>query len=387
MQNRVDWLSCLLIIIQRRRVVFVHFIIIALVSWAYAFFIVKKEFKSEIVFLPPISESSLSSVLGISLSSETSSDILPEQIGTIFSSKSLKRRVIDKFNLVDHFKMKKNANKFENTVKKLQDCLVMESIEKGGFGLAKTISFTLRAYHTSPDTAFQMARYSFSLLDSAVKAISADRARRNRIFIESQLDKNKTALDSLQKKMQEFQVANKAYNIPEQVKMSINAYASLKAALVTSEVKMQALKNEFSEKTPELIALQKGIQAYQSNLAKLETSATPDAMPGLSNTAKLLPEYTNLFRDIEVQTQVILLMTRELEQAKIKEDKNVSSLIVTDEPYVPEYKDRPKRILIIATMTGCYIAFIVLFIVFRELYRVQLKDNRFIRSVKDSFLK
>jgi capsule polysaccharide export protein KpsE/RkpR len=267
-------------------------------------------------------------------------------------------------------------------LKILKKSLILGNIEKSGMGYSKTISFSLSAFHTSPDTACQMANFAFTLLDSAVKSISVDRARRNRVFIEGQLEKNKMILDTLQKNMQNYQIQNKAYDIPEQVRMSISTYANLKAAMITNEIQMQTVKNEFAEETPELKGLQKNHQAYQTSLSQLESRTTPDAMPSLSVATKLLPHYLNLLRDIEVQNQVILLITREVEQAKIKEAKNVSALVVIDPAFKPEYKSRPKRIFILAGIVGMYMAFVMLMYFYGVFYRLNVKNRPIIQTIK-----
>lgn len=387
MENKFDLLPYFLVFIRRRKAIVINFILIFIVAVVYAFVITKKEFKAEIVFLPPASEGSLEGISlgGLMLPSMSSSEILPEQIVTVFSSKVLKRKIIDKFELYKHYRLQKNINKFEFALKALNKDILLEAEEKGSMTFSKTVSFDLKAYHSSPDTVFQMVNYSFELLDSAVRAISVDRAHRNRVFIENQLEKNKVILDTVNKKMQDFQIQYKAYNITEQAKMTIAAYAQLKSAMQLNEIQMQAIKREFSGETPELNALRKTNEAYQSKLSQLETRDTPDALPSLQGATKLVPQYTNLLRDIEVQNQVILLLTRELEQAKIKEDKNVSSLFIVDPAYVPAYKFRPKRMIILAIWISTYMIFILLYILIMEVYRIQLKDGKIMRSIKDAF--
>jgi len=385
MENRFDLTPFVLVLIRRRKAIFFHFVCIAIVAWIFVFFLTKKEFKSEMVFLPPISENAISSIMpGISLPSASSFDIMPEQIVTVFSGKSLKRKIIDKFDLYKHYKLKKNANKFENACKILDKNLLLESDEIGSLGFSKTISFSIGAYHTSRDTACQMVKYAFDLLDSAVKAISSDRAHQNRVFIEKQLERNKSVLDSLQDAMREFQIKNKAYNVPEQVKMTIKAYADVKAAMLTNEIRMKAIHNEFAGETPELASLQKNNLAFKEKLAQIESLENPDVMPSLESSTKLMPQYANLMQDIEVQDQLILFVTRELEQAKIKEVKNISGLIVSDPPYVPEYKARPKRITEMALIIGVYMAFILLVVLIQEIYRISLKDSSIVKAIRAS---
>jgi len=228
-----------------------------------------------------------------------------------------------------------------------------------------------------------MVNFAYDLLDSAVKSVSSDRAHRNRMFVEGQLSKSKEVLDSLQKAMQQFQVQNKAYDIPEQVKLSIKAYSDLKAMLLENELRMQAIHNEFSGETPELVSLQKETKAAQEKLDQIEKHQSPDVMPGLESSTKLMPAYANLMRDLEIQDQLILFISRELEQAKLKESKNVSGLVVVDPAFVPEYKARPKRVKIVVMIVGLYMLFVFCFVAIQELYRSTLKDSEPVKAIWD----
>lgn len=386
MENKFELLPYLLIFVRKRNLVIINFILIIIVAGFFAFVITKKQFKADIVFLPPVSENSLGSSLlqGMMLPSMSSSDIMPEQIETIFKSKALKKRIIDQFRLSDHYEIKP-PNQFIRTEKALQKDLLFSKEETGAMTYSTTISFSLVAYHSSPDTAYQIVNFSFRLLDSAVRAISSNRAYRNRVFIEGQLEKNMQCMDSLQKAMQLFQMKNKAYNISEQTKLSVAAYAETKAALRMYELRISALKTAFSEETPELIELRKKSDIYKQKLSQIETKENPDAQPSFQNAVKLFPQYTNLLRDIEVENQIILFLTRELEQAKIKEAKNISSLVITDPAFIPDYKARPKRMTILAIWVFSYMVFFCSFLVFKEFYRKNIVPSKTFSLFKDAW--
>ena len=104
-----------------------------------------------------------------------------------------------------------------------------------------------------------MADFTFGLLDSAVRSISIDRARRNRMFIEDQLNLNKLKLDSLQSVLYNFQIENKAYDISEQIKLSLKNYAEIKSAALFNELKLKALQKGFSQSTPAIMDLKNRI--------------------------------------------------------------------------------------------------------------------------------
>jgi uncharacterized protein involved in exopolysaccharide biosynthesis len=333
---------------KRRRILLLNAVFVCVVAWAYAWFVVKKEYQAQITFLPPTGESSSAfELMGIPLPSMSGSSILTEQIETIFDSKAIKRRIVEKFDLYTVFKLSKKADRFESAVRKLRTYVILRASQKGSMGFEKIISYSITCYHPSPDSAKRMCEYAYALLDSTVKDISQGRARRNRVFVEEQLRLHKVELDSLQKSFEEFQVANKAFVVPEQLRLSLKTYAELKSAAILNELKMKSLQREFKGDLPELDELQKTNSLYNQKLSQIESSANPDVMPSLGLSAKLLPRYTNLMREIEVQNQVILLLEKEVEQARLQESKDVSSLVVVDPAYVPEYKTRPKRLALL----------------------------------------
>jgi len=336
---------------KRRWLIVVNFLIACVAGWAYAFVILKQEFSASVTFLPPAGESvSAMSLLNLSMPGLSAAGASSEQVEVVFYSNVIKRRIIDEFDLVKYFKLEKSKNKFVQTSQRLNKNVTLTANEKGGLGMSKTISYDIACYHTSPDTARLMADFTFAIMDSAVREISIDKAQRNRIFVERQIEVQNLKMDSLQAVFQEFQNTNKAYNVPEQAKLSLKAYADLKAVAVMNELRLSALRNEFSGSTHEIAELRRSQRVYDSKLREYETAESPDVIPSLDKSSKLYPEYAKMLRDIEVQNQLILFLTKELEQARLQEARDVSPLIIVDPPFVPEYKSRPKRLIVIAAV-------------------------------------
>lgn len=340
---------------KQRLILVVGFVLSVVCGVIVTFLLIKKEYSSQVTFLPPSSESSLpaslsgygvGALLGTNLGSSNS-----EQLEIVFNSKDYKKKIIDKFNLYTSFKLEKSQNKLELAIKALDEYLYLTPIEKGSMGFDKTIGYSVKSYSTSPDTAYYIAKYAYDILDSTIKAISIDKARRNRIFIDDQLLVNKQKLDSLQKKFNEFQAKNKAYNIPEQISLSLNAYSQIKASSLVNEMKLKTLESSFSSSVLEIEELRKKQQVFRKQLEMFEKKDNADIFMGFDQSSKLMPEYTNMMRDLEIQNQVILLLSREYEQAKLQEARDISSLIVIDPPIIPEYKARPKRVIVLMAIT------------------------------------
>lgn len=367
---------------KRKNIIIINFVVVFIVGVVYSFFMVGVEYCAKITFLPPIEGASARSIssLGIPISSISGATLLNEQIEILFNSKAIKRRILDKFNFYKMFGCTNkdgSVNKvlFEQAAAFLDKYVVFESESKGSMGLDQIISYTITCYHPSPDTAKQICDFVFSLLDSSVKSISMDRAHRNRVFVEEQLSKHKLRLDSIQAVFEDFQFSNKAFYIPEQIKLTLKNYAEIKSAAILNELKIRALKSEFHGTVPELEELEKNNEMYNQQLTQIESDATPAVVPSLKLSARLLPEYSNLVRETEVENTVILMLSKQVEDARLQEAKNISSLVVVDPPYLPGYKARPKRTMILAMIIIVEHLFLFLLFCYRFYYSVVLMNN------------
>jgi uncharacterized protein involved in exopolysaccharide biosynthesis len=364
---------------KKRWLLVVNFVIVCAVGWIYSFIILKPEYSATVTFLPSSGDNSSGALSLMNLSSASISlgGAAPEQVEVVFHSNTIMRQIIDKFDFIKYFKLEKSKNKFVLAAKSLKKYVILDANEKGGFGLTKTVSYDITAYHRSPDTAKLIVDFTFALVDSAVREISSDKAQRNRIFVERQIEIQNKKMDSLQVMFQEFQNTNKAYNVPEQAKLSLKAYADIKAAAIMNELRLASLRSEFSGSTHEISELTRNQRVYEAKLKEYETGENPNVMPSLDKTSKLFPEYAKMQRDIEVQNQLILFLTKEYGQARLQEVKDVSPLIIVDHAFVPEYKSRPKRIFIILTVVFAESVLFLGVLTYLFAYKTALKSGRF----------
>jgi tyrosine-protein kinase Etk/Wzc len=368
---------------KKKRFLLVNFILVLIAGIIYSFFIAKKEFCSRLQFLPPSSGSesmATAAIFGIQLPSLSGNSISGDQIATIFNGVVIKHQIIKKFNLYHLFKLEKSDNKFGQAAKIMKKYVILEAESKGSMGFDKIVSFSIACYHPSPDSAKLMCEYAFSLLDSSVQEISMGRAHRNKVFVDKQLSQHEQKLDSLQKAFGNFQVTNKAFAMPEQMKLSLKTYAEIKSQALLNELKMKALRQEFQGNIPELEELQKSDRLYSQKLAELESATAPEILPSFGISVKLLPQYTNLLREVEVENQVILMLSKELEQARLQESRNVSTLSVVDPAYIPEYKARPKRIVLLLLFVGIEHLLLLLIFTYRFYFSFVVAKNEKIQS-------
>jgi len=366
-------------IYKKRWLLIVNFLIVCVVGWVFVFKVLQPEYSAKVTFLPPAGDNSISalSLMNISMPSLSLGGASPEQVEVVFKSSATKRKIIDKFGFVKYFKLEKSKNKFELAAKNLKKYVILEIGEKGSFGITKSVSYSITSYHSSPDTAKLIADFTFALVDSAIREISIDKAQRSRIFVEKQIAVQNRKMDSLQVIFLEFQNTNKAYDVPEQAKLSLKMYADIKAAAIMNELKLASLRSEFSGSTHEMAELKRGQRVYETKLREYETGDDPNIMPSLDKTSRMFPTYAKMLRDIEVQNQLILFLTKEHEQARLQEARDVSPLIIVDDSYVPEYKARPKRLLIITVIVFVENMLFLGFFTYIFTYKTVLKSDRF----------
>jgi len=370
-----DFFPLFLIVFRKKKVLFLNCLIAVCGAVLYSFFVVKVEYQSSITFLPPKSAATdislkLSDITALHLQSY---DIMNEQIFSLFESKAFKRKIIDHFNLFEKYRLKKTKNKIGLAEKKLGRDLSLEVSENGYMAISKMLAFTISAYSTSPDTAQQITQFAFYLIDSAIQKISSDRARRNRIYIENQLTENNRRLDSLQETMRAFQEKNKAIDIKEQVMFSIQTYSNIRSLMEKNELLLKNLKTSYSNDVPKIQEIEKNIEVYKTKLNEIERDTLPEVVPGFARYSKIFPEYINLFRDIEVKQYFISFLNKEAEQAKLYEEKSVSNLIIIDPAIVPEYKSRPKRIIVMGKIIVIYFSVFFLCLFGYEIYVTRKK--------------
>jgi capsule polysaccharide export protein KpsE/RkpR len=381
---KFDFVKLLSLFFKARYVILINFIVISVVAVYYSFNIAKKEYVSSTTFLAPQESQSITSLLQMGgFTPLNTNDIMPQQIVTIFESKVLRRKIINRFNLLGRYKLTKSSNAFELAVKNLKKDILLDITEMGSLGISTPISFTVSCFHTSPDTSFQMANYCFELLDSTIKSLSTSSAKRNREFVESQLKINYQKFDSIQGIFGKYQIDNKIYDIPAQLQMSLNTYGQIKSQILANEIKIKTLLQNFNASAPQIIELKKENNILSNELSKIEKTSNPDIFLGFEKSVELSPVVMRYAKEVEVLSKVIALLTQQLEEAKLSEAKDMSVLRQIDSPYVPVYKIRPRRAMLIGSIVMSYMSLLVLLIFIVSILRSSLISD-FIYEIRKS---
>ncbi|MBD3315986.1 MAG: hypothetical protein GF344_09380 [Chitinivibrionales bacterium] len=383
-----DFSELLLFLIKKWKLICGSVFVVGILAFLYVLYVVECQFASSVTFLPPFSQRS---IIPSFISSDffggfsSTSEIQPEQIKILFGSQALKRKVIDKFNYIEKFKLQEDKNPYVNAIKQLDNDLVLGVGEQGSFGVSKPISFTITSYHTSPDTCHAIANYTFTLLDSMIREVSREKGRRDKLFLEEQIALNQTKLDSLQAQYEKFQIENKVYEISEQMKMTLQSYGQLKAKLISNQLRIKTLLMNHGQSYPEVVALKNENRVIQAKLKQMEQDGSSDVVVGLERSANLIPKQVDYERRITIQNKLLVLLSQQLQEAKIQEARDISTLKVVDPAIVPLYKARPKRLQILVGGVGVYTIFLFMALYFQFLYKTHLKDTYLVNELRKMF--
>jgi uncharacterized protein involved in exopolysaccharide biosynthesis len=168
-------------------------------------------------------------------------------------------------------------------------------------------------------------------------------AKRNRIFIEGQLEQNKRELLEAGKMLNAFYKGERISNIESKIDVPL---ASETTNVQLNELQRQ--KNELDQKINEIAVIKDVPQ-------------------------QVYLQYLNLRRTL--LSQVNSLLTQQYEMAKISESKEDVTFQVIDPPQVPEIRSWPKRkLIVVVSFMGSF--FLAIFVVFFMEFIKKLKSEQ-----------
>ena len=190
-----------------------------------------------------------------------------------------------------------------------------------------------------PKRAAAMANQHVIELQRVTASLAVTEAQQRRMFFEGQLQRSRDRLAVAQTALQ-----NTGFNagaLKTEPKAAAEAYARLKAEATATEVRLETLRGNFADGTPEVRQQQRTLAALRDQLAQAEQISTS------SNTA----DYVSKYREFKYQETLFELYARQFELARADESREGALIQVIDPATPPEKKSGPKRALIAVTTT------------------------------------
>jgi uncharacterized protein involved in exopolysaccharide biosynthesis len=234
----------------------------------------------------------------------------------VLLSRTVQEDVIRKHDLLKVYhrtSMEKTVKDLRNhyTVKLQPDGTIMVSVED-----------------TDPRRAAAMANTFLESLDRYNLEKRISKARRTRQFLEHRVAETDALLRVSEETLRRYQEKHGTIAPTSGPAPNVQAVADLMARKIMLEVRLGVLLSYLREDNEQVVQTRTELDQLKSRIAD---------MPALQN------ELVRMIRDQKIQEQLFLLLTAELEQARIREMMDTPTVQVLDPAIPPERHSRPRK--------------------------------------------
>ena len=346
-------------------------------------FVYPVTYTSTVTVLPPEKNNEMTGLSSL-LGSQEFSNLLSTGTGSansqlyqqILESRTASVFVVKKLNLTNYF----NTNNIYRVAGQLEKHISVEVTKEGIIKFTTELSTPFFPIFANKDTVRNLtARISNSFIEGLDK-INQDKlsskAKKARIYIESQIQKTKTTLDSVENSLMDFQRTNKAVSLPEQVNAAIDAAAKLKAEIMKTEVELGLLEPNLRKDNKALLALKNKLNNLQEQYNKMEMGSR-DYLVAFKEVPELGKVLANLLREVKIQNEVYTMLQQQYYKEKIQENKDLPTVEILDEAIPPLSSSSPR--IVFATIMGGIFVFFCAGLIFiakdRRFYLIKNKNN------------
>ncbi len=379
MNKDMGLLDLIYVIAKSRSLVILITLIFAVGAVIYS--VVTPEYwKSEAKILP-ITESGAISTIGGSIADMLGGGFLRTQKSemavefiAVMLSRQFREPVIREFDLINYFKItdKEPQKSLEIALRKMSGNMVDIVFDQESNLI--TISIETRDKQLSKD----IADYYVNALQTHNLQNRMSRGKLNREFLEKQVIKNHTDIDSLALALKLFQEKHQTIALDQQTQNLITLYSNSVAAYFQSEIELELAKANYSENSPVLQELKRKNELLASQIKSLERSGS-DLMPKYIVQIDKIPaiglRYAQLMLNLEIKKKVFELLYPQYELAKLEELKDMPVFEVLDSPQIAGIRSRPKRALTVIVITFAAFILVCLMAVVKERIFVQNRES------------
>ncbi len=308
--------------------------ILAAVIFSSPYFI-KPKFKSTVIMFP-VATNSISKVL-ISQNSGVKEDILgigeeeqAEQMLQLLNSNLIRDRIVQKYNLLDHYRISGNS-KFKYTQ------LFKEYENNVKFRRTEYMAVKITVFDTDPKIAADMANDIAALLDSTKNLMQKERA------------------------MKAFRIVESEYNALQ---------AEIQDIVDSLEFLGRRGVNDY-ERQSEVLNMQLAVALSSNNQHAIRI-----LQQKLDTIGKYGGTFLSLKNALEFKTEQLTLLKTKYQEAKVDAEEFLPQKFVVNSAYPAEKKSYPIRwIILVVTVFIVFFTSVLIIIIVENYSKLQLKKN------------
>jgi capsule polysaccharide export protein KpsE/RkpR len=280
----------------------------------------------------------------------------------MLDSRKILEQTIQKFDLMKVYKTEKKAAKMTLALKKLRKNIKVSVVSESGLTQNTVVSFSLSVIDKDPQRAADMANFLISSLNATMNQLSWSQYSYSVSFIKGRLDSVVQQKADVQRKLAEFQKANKVYSpeMKEQVLASVATYAELKKQKIMGEIERDLLMVDREGKNREVQFAERKIKELDLKMKQIEKGRNPEVLPGLDYSVDIAYDYLNLVQETEVLTRLEVLLRQQYEETRIKSARQAPEVRVVDKATPPEWKNFPKKSIVVLAIVGPWMTILIL---------------------------
>lgn len=289
-------------------------------------FLLPKSYRATAIILPPEESDLLSNMslaqraltkfpaFGILGDYFTPADIYK----AILLSRTVQEEIARQFDLQKIYRQKS----MEKTLKTLKNHYKVKLNPDGTIAVSVTDRDARRAA--------AMANMFLVALDHSNVEKRNTQAHRTRVFLERRVAETDSLLRVTETTLRHYQEAHHTVAPPRESAGDVQSAADLMAKKIVLEVRLGVLRSYLREDNEQVIQTRNELDQLKKRIGVLPALQT---------------DLTRLVRDNKVQEQLFLLLTAELEQARIREQQDTPTVQVLDPAIPPERHSFPRRLL------------------------------------------
>lgn len=322
---------------------------------------------SPVSILPPDNSKagSFSSLLqggDLSMLLSGSSGVNSQLYAQILKSRTVSLYVVDKNNLVAYFDTETRNQASE----KLEKTLYIDVTKEGILKLHVEIKTGYFSRFSDERDSMKLLSRNISLaylesLDKINQEKLSSRAGKVRKYIEQEIQKTKSSLDSAEIALMEFQQKNRTLSVPDQVKATMETLAKVKAEIIATEIQIGLLEQNFTPTHSAVIAAKLKLEELKLQYSKLENSSS-DIFVSFKTAPELGYQLTNLMRTVKILNEVYIVLQQQYYKELVQENRDVPTLDILDMPQLPEKEIAPR--VLMNTAMGSVFLFITIILLF-----------------------
>lgn len=380
--KKIDLLDVATTFAKRKNILIIIVCITTVIGTIVAFML-PKSYQSEVTFIVTggnaVSFSSGGLLSGLASLSAGGSNISSDQVLILMRSTAIQDKVIEKFNLKEAF----GQDVPEAVRRMLNDKLIITEARVGGLGFNSIVAITVTYTDKSPELAYDIVQYYYSLLDSTVQDLNRLGISDGYLMLESRIKQNERELEVAEDSLVSFQKRHGILEVQEQAKSQIKNLAELKSEIVKLEIQIGYTIQTLGASNNKIEDLKIQKQQVERKYNELLTGNNLDSESKIESfdlfqSAKEMPdlflEYLRRYREVVIQEEIYKVLYPQFEQQKLNFEEANSGLRIIDPAVMATYKSGPKRayIMIGAFLFGGCLG--ILIILYRE-WKEHLKLN------------